>query len=167
MSGSSEFSSKMIVISNLHFVFIFLIKSTSTADMTGHAGVISFFVFYSKNHLLFGLKEIVVDILNVYFQPIDKYLRNVVLFALCCVKHQLPWINSIMKTFYVIAKRACNMFLILLGIALFWIRLAGVNVFSESFKIDICYYRNFIHVLKCSKLSFSPSFGRTSFTTSC
>ena len=149
MSGSSEFSSKMIVISNLHFVFIFLIKSTSTADMTGHAGVISFFVFYSKNHLLFGLKEIVVDILNVYFQPIDKYLRNVVLFALCCVKHQLPWINSIMKTFYVIAKRACNMFLILLGIALFWIIGWQVSIgLVKASKSALYYHRNFHRPVK-------------------
>ena len=135
----------MAVVSDFVLLFVTFNKSIFTTYMTFSSFIVIALIFLRKimsaGSLYFLMRHI---------SRRSSSLCNIVVFALRCVSHQFPFINSIVKAFYVVAKRAGNMFLILFSITLFWI--------SDSFKICVYYKGNPHRIIQVIKfvVSLSP-----------
>src|SRR5271157_570382 len=122
MSCSSEFTTKVTMISN----FSILIIKLDTTDMTLICFTEHLSFNFSVYYLLFKLK-LVINLLNIAFKSINKNLCNIIIFTFGCEYYWLLRINAIIKTFNIIAKRARSMFLIFISVGFTTIRSARAN----------------------------------------
>jgi len=106
--------------------------------------VVSDFVLSSsvKIILVGSLNFFLLHIHRMSFSSFSKNICATSSSSLFAVSHQFPLINSFVKAFYVVAKRAGNMFLVLFRITMFRIRLTGVYWFGDRFKICVYYKGN-------------------------
>src|SRR5271157_6458087 len=91
---------------------------------------------FSVYYLLFKLK-LVINSLYIVFKHINKNLCNIIIFTFSSEYYWLLRVNTIIKTFNIIAKRARSMFLIFISVGFTRIRWARVNRLNKRFKVSI------------------------------
>ena len=150
MSSAPKLTRQMTMITHFIFTEFFVTDVTKSGINLGH------FVMHSHYHTVWELK-LFIPFFDVLFKCVYKYLCNIV---------KSNWflrIEYIVKTLYVVAKSAGDVFLILLRVALIRVWLACWQLWREGFKICIYYTWEPHWPIVIFKTYFRSLFGKFNF----